>query len=406
MRCSIIYRIALLLLVSGCAAERPAAPGAFVLDDVGIGRWRAVSTGAAHTCALDEDARAWCWGSNASFQLGVAQAGSTCGSPAVACSLVPIPVATGRTFVSISAGRAHTCALATDSVPLCWGANADGQLGVAGASTAALQIPGTAPMRSISAGSTHSCGVRTDNQVVCWGSNRFGAVGAGVGRGVPPTPVGGSVRYLEVAASDERTCARTTGGRVMCWGALWSHSEGDTNYTIVRDNPTLVSGLGVMSAMDTGPSSACSVDASGFLWCWEANVFGESGAGPGPGSLTPRRIASDEEFAGVSVGDGYACGITTQGAGYCWGSNRDFQIGAVTTEYCGAGGVRCTTRPVQVSGRQRFITVSAGLGTHVCGVTDQFNLYCWGAGAYGQRGDGTTTAISRVPRLAATVDKQ
>lgn len=406
MRCSPALRIALLVVLSGCVAERPAAPGAFVLDDVGNGRWRSVSTGTAHTCALDEDGRAWCWGSNATLQLGVTQTSSACGSPAVACSLVPVQVATGRTFVSISAGRGHTCALAADSVPFCWGANADGQLGVGGTATAELQIPGTAPMRSISAGATHSCGVRTDNQLVCWGSNRFGAVGGGVGRGVPPSLVGGSFRFLEVDASDERTCARTTAGRVMCWGALWSHTEGDTNFTTIRDTPGFVSGLGIMDEADTGPNSACSVDATGFLWCWDTNLFGESGAGPGPGSSTPRRVASDEEFVGVSVGDGYACGVTRQGAGYCWGSNRDLQIGAVTTEYCGSGRVRCTTRPVQVSGRQRFLSVSAGLGSHVCGVTDQFNLYCWGAGTYGQRGDGTTVAISRVPRLAAVVDKQ
>jgi alpha-tubulin suppressor-like RCC1 family protein len=399
-------RIALSLAVAGCAADRPAAPGAFVLDDVGVGRWRAVSTGANHTCALDLDGRAWCWGSNAHFQLGVTQTASTCGDPAVACSVIPIPVATGRTFIAISAGGRHTCAIATDSVPFCWGENADGQLGVAGEATAELQIPGTAPMRSIGAGTSHSCGVRTDNQLVCWGSNRFGAVGGGVGRGVPPRFVGGAQRFLDVEASDERSCARTTAGRVMCWGAMWASTQGDTTFTIIRDTPGLVTGLGAMSAMDVGSNSACSVDVTGFIWCWEANLFGESGAGPGPGSTTPRRVASDEEFVSVTVGTAHACGVTRAGTGYCWGSNRDFQIGATTTEYCASVRIRCTTRPVQVSGKQRFTALSAGLGTHVCGVTNQFNLYCWGAGSFGQRGDGTTIPFSRIPRLAVVVNTQ
>lgn len=400
------HRIALLLALAACAPDRPASPGAFVLDDVGTGRWRTVSTGGTHSCAIDDHARAWCWGSNASFQLGVLQTSSECGSPAVACSLVPVPVATGRTFIAISAGRSHTCAIATDSVPFCWGSNSDGQLGVSGPATAELQIPGTAPMRSISAGSTHSCGVRTDNQLVCWGSNRFGAVGAGVGKGVPPTLVGGGTRFLDVAATDERSCARTIGQRVMCWGAMWTSTQGDTNFTSIRDVPGLVSGLGIMSMVSVGPNSACSVDSTGFVWCWESNLLGEQGAGPGPGSLTPHRIASDEEFVSVSVGDGYACGATRDGAGYCWGSNRDLQIGAITTEYCGLARLRCTTRPVRISGKQRFMMVSARLGSHVCGVTDQFNLYCWGAGAFGQRGDGTTAPVSRVPRLAAAVSGQ
>jgi alpha-tubulin suppressor-like RCC1 family protein len=123
-------------------------------------------------------------------------------------------------------------------------------------------------------------------------------------------------------------------------------------------------------------------------------------------SIAARRIASDEEFISVSVGDHYACGATIDGVGYCWGSNRDLQIGAITTEYCTFARTRCTTRPVRVSGKQRFSMVSAGLGAHVCGVTDQYNLYCWGAGSFGQRGDGTTTSISRVPRLAAAVAGQ
>jgi alpha-tubulin suppressor-like RCC1 family protein len=308
--------------------------------------------------------------------------------------------------MSISAGRSHTCAIAVDSVPFCWGSNSDGQLGVIGAATPELRIPGSAPMRSISAGSTHTCGVRTDNLLVCWGSNRFGAVGGGVGKGVPPTIVGGASRFLTVSASDERTCARTTAGRVMCWGVMWDSTRNDTNYTTVRGSPALVSGLGAMSLVSVGPNSACSVDATGFVWCWEANVSGESGAGPGPGSIIPHRIASDEEFTNVSVGDGYACGATRQGAGFCWGRNRDFQIGATTSESCTSARTRCATRPVQIDGRQHFLTVSAGLGGHACGVTDQFNLYCWGSGSFGQRGDGTVAAFSRIPRLAVDVTRQ
>ncbi len=207
-------------------------------------------------------------------------------------------------------------------------------------------------------------------------------------------------------SSDERTCARTTTARVMCWGATWSSTQNDTNYTTIRELPVFVAGLGAMSASSAGPNSACSVDASGFAWCWESNLFGEGGAGPGAGSATPHRIASDEEFVSISVGAAHACGITKQGAGYCWGSNRDFQIGATTGEYCSQSRIRCTTIPVRVSGRQRFIAISAGVGTHVCGVTDQYNLYCWGAGSFGQRGDGTTTAVSRVPRLAVDVPRQ
>jgi alpha-tubulin suppressor-like RCC1 family protein len=407
MRFFVACRIALVAaFLSGCDADRPMSPGLFVLDDIGTGRWSSVSTGGDHTCALDRDGRAYCWGSNSEFQLGVDHTAEACGSAAAACQPSPTAVATGRTFSAISAGGSHTCAIATDSVPFCWGRNSDGQLGVPGDDSVEPRIPGSALMISISAGRVHSCGVRADNLLVCWGSNRGGAVGAGAGSRVAPTLVGGNQRFTAVEASDDRTCARTVSGRVMCWGLLWEYTSNDTNFTDVRSSPAFVPSLGAMAGMDVGRNSACSVDASGFLWCWETNLYGERGAGPGDGSKTPRRVASDEEFVAVTVGNAHACGVTKLGVGYCWGSNRTLQLGTIASEFCGAARTPCSTYPVRISGLQRFVSLSAGLGGHVCGVTDQFNLYCWGAGSHGQRGDGTTTFASRLPRLAARVSQE
>src|SRR5216110_2256484 len=42
---------------------------------------------------------------------------------------VPAPVAGGLRFTTVSAGRFHTCGLATDSTAYCWGSNGWGQLG-------------------------------------------------------------------------------------------------------------------------------------------------------------------------------------------------------------------------------------------------------------------------------------
>ncbi|HET9426148.1 MAG TPA: hypothetical protein VFO55_12340 [Gemmatimonadaceae bacterium] len=390
--------------MSACSAERAVAPGLFTLEDEGSGQWRTVSTGAEHSCALDARGRAWCWGSNASFQLGVDLTPSKCGTaPEVDCSLIPAAVMTGRAFTAISAGGAHTCAITTDSVPFCWGSNREGQLGVFGASTPVARLPGTVPMISISAGSTHTCGIRADDLLVCWGSNQFGAVGAGAGHSVPPTIVGGNQRFASVQASNQRTCARTMTGRVLCWGVAWSHSSGDTNFVSIRSTLTLVPGLGSMAAVGVGPSSTCSLDATGFAWCWESNLNGESGTGPGPGSQKPRRIGTDVQLSALTVGGAHACAIAVDGPALCWGSNRHGQVGALTDEFCGVSRSACATHPVAVAGRQRFISLSAGLGNHVCGISERFNLYCWGAGTFGQRGDSSRTSRSRVPRLAVFV---
>lgn len=404
------FRIVVLLgavTTSACVADRASAPGLFALDDAAPGRWRTVSTGATHSCALDDQGRAWCWGSNARFQLGVDRTASTCGAaPEVPCSLVPTPVLSGRAFSSISAGGSHTCAISTDSVPYCWGNNTDGQLGVIGATGPFARVPGTSAMIAISAGTAHSCGIRVDRVLVCWGSNLFGAVGTGIGTRVVPTAVGGAQRFESVFASDHRTCATTVARRVICWGTAWAYSIGDTNFSVVRATPTIVAGLGAMVDVGVGPSSTCSVDATGFVWCWESNVHGEGGIGPGQGTATPRRIATDQAFSSVTVGAAHACGLTVDGDAFCWGSNRNGQLGSLSPSVCGESRVPCSSYPIGVGGRQRFVRISAGPGNHVCGISDRQNLYCWGAGSYGQRGDSSRSSASRVPRLAVDVHRQ
>jgi len=82
-----------------------------------------ISAGGTHTCALTTPpTRLFCWGSNAHGQLG------TGGSNAI--ESVPVEVAGGLTFASVSAGADHTCAIEVSAVAYCWGRNDQGQLGI------------------------------------------------------------------------------------------------------------------------------------------------------------------------------------------------------------------------------------------------------------------------------------
>ena len=45
-----------------------------------------------------------------------------------------------------------------------------------------------------------------------------------------------------------------------------------------------------------------------------------------------------------------------------------------------------------------FASIHAGF-LHTCGVTTSGDLFCWGLGLSGQRGDGTTTYIVSSPAL-------
>jgi len=89
--------------------------------------FRALSAGNAHTCGLTAEGSAWCWGSSADGRLGVAPGGVLCDT--VPCSTTPVGVSGGLRFVTIAAGGAHTCGIATDGLTYCWGDNGNGQLG-------------------------------------------------------------------------------------------------------------------------------------------------------------------------------------------------------------------------------------------------------------------------------------
>ena len=85
----------------------------------------------SHTCAVNGQGAAWCWGYGEDGALGAPSTG-TCprGTDSVGCSLLPEPVQGGLAFEDLSLGRSFTCGLVEggDSV-YCWGRNEAGQLG-------------------------------------------------------------------------------------------------------------------------------------------------------------------------------------------------------------------------------------------------------------------------------------
>ena len=87
-----------------------------------------VSAGSTHSCGVTPAGVAYCWGEPGP-ELG---AGSLRYCP-VGCGRSPVPVAGGLTFAAVSAGAGHSCGVTTDGVLYCWGSNASGQLGVGSA---------------------------------------------------------------------------------------------------------------------------------------------------------------------------------------------------------------------------------------------------------------------------------
>jgi len=79
----------------------------------------------------------------------------------------------------------------------------------------------------------------------------------------------------------------------------------------------------------------------------------------------------------ITAGDGFACGITGPGS-YCWGENAFGQLGDGTT----------TAKLLPAVLNVQFTSLSAG-AQHACGRVSSGTVRCWGEGSEGQVGDGS-----------------
>lgn len=374
-----------------------------------------VASGGQHSCGLQADGSAYCWGDNTYGQIGNGASG-----PRVS---LPVRVQTAVRFKSITVGGSHTCAIDEDNLAWCWGLNANSQIGQAPLSPSGLTgtlfattptlvlspapFAGLLEFQALSAGSAFTCGIDVSGVAWCWGSNVNGRAGIDVSQcGGPvalncdfvrPTKTvasGGGVltaglfnlRFTAISAGELNTCAIDTGGGVQCWGP---HFLRGSSFSGVVDRPSLVTGLlnsGSAVSISAGGRSVCAVMGSGELFCWGNHDHGQLGNGapiaPGATSLTPVRVAGAQDYAMVSVGTAHACAKTLSGSARCWGIDDVGQLGVG-----GLGGGEQNI-PVTVPGLEST-RLSSG-GQHVCSIDSAEVVACWGSNFWGQVGHGLT----------------
>ncbi len=146
----------------------------------------AITAGGAHTCALLDDSSVRCWGFGASGQLGYGNT-SNVGDSETPDAAGPVKLGRGRRAKAISAGAAHTCALLDDGNVRCWGYGGNGRLGYGNTNTIGdAETPDAAgpvdlglgrTALAISAGSAHTCALLDDRHVRCWGAGGSGRLG-------------------------------------------------------------------------------------------------------------------------------------------------------------------------------------------------------------------------------------
>lgn len=170
-----------------------------------------------------------------------------------------------------------------------------------------------------------------------------------------------------------------------------------------------------------GAYYSCAILAGGTR-CWGGNDGGYLGnraiAVPGDTALSIP-LSRDPGFVALTANkanniySGNTCGLTAQGAVYCWGLAPSGELGAAALDSCAPFGqtIACNREPTLVPSSIVFVTIDVGgMGgvsgdfysypARLCGVSVAGDAYCWGENRDGGVGDSTRVSRS-VPTLVA-----
>jgi alpha-tubulin suppressor-like RCC1 family protein len=359
-----------------------------------------ITAGGAHSCAIAQAGELYCWGRDTEGQLGLADAEQDAGSTTSAPVL--------EMAKKVSAGGAHTCAIADDGSVFCFGRDVEGQVS-GGAGEPVVQSPrrvAIEPAMDIGAGDAHSCAV-TENGVVCWGSARYGQVGRAVMDGaLGPGLVPGTEGAVEVAAGVRHSCARLKSGHVLCWGELIDAETGDA---LATADATQVPGLKDATAITAGAGHSCALRADGDVVCWGANDSGQLGDGTTNPSATPVLVQGLAKALHVAAGGGlrdgalvgHSCAVDKGFFVQCWGRNTEGQLGTGTaTDSPRAVSVLGLPDEADAPYLDSIVAIDAG-GFHTCALSDSGRALCWGDDSAGQLGklNGRSASFGRATRV-------
>jgi|GEM_PF-1254760 len=375
-----------------------------------------VESGDDFTAVIDASGDLYTFGSNASGQLGVADAGAFSSIiQQVAPSGVWLDVAVSRSAETGggATGGGHVLAIQTDGSVWAWGDNSSYQLGLGDTdnrSTPTLVIGGGIPFTAVAAGTDFSMALRSDGRVYVWGSNTHGQMARTIFAKVLGTGLGDPAdsrnfvqvpdlldtnTYLSIAAGLRSALAVRSSGALFSWGYTLTLQHGQSATvpaaTLVGPiiNPVRVGSSNAWTQVFMGNTLAFAL-RSGSLYAWGADGHtGLRGLAYTPTHVPTGSLGNfHNDWESVSIGHTHTLGIRG-GLLYGWGDNETGALGLPLQDENGAYLTNNYYKhyPVPLLADRTFQAVGAGLDFSAIYTSDAFLLTA-GINSVGQLGNG------------------
>ena len=340
-------------------------------------KYVSVSEGRAHSCALTSVGTIECWGYDGDNRLGLFSQKDYISSPKEKIGISNV--------INFATGG-NTCAITKDNDLFCWGFGDLGKNGNGQTQTITKpeQISKGVKFKQVANGYVHNCAVTIDGEVYCWGKGSLGRIGNGetTDQLVPVKLT--KLQYVSsVAVGENQSCAIVSGGKVFCWGYAGVGSMGNGQPTAaVQDVPILVSGIENVTKIVSSGWGVCALNKLGKVLCWGAvgTIDSNGQLQLKSQNLTPVEVEGLPKILDISANREHNCAIGVDSHVYCWGFGKESQLGVGNLEY--------SKTPVKVQNIDDAVSLSSS-GTnayHTCVVTKVGSIKCWGENYYRQLG--------------------
>lgn len=338
---------------------------------------RQINFGGSHTCVILTNDQVKCFGRNSYGQLGLGDVEDRGDSIDEMGDQLPfVNLGSGLTVKQLALGSYHTCAILNNDRVKCWGSNSSGELGLEdtnnrgdnlnemGDNLPFVDLGAGRTVKKLFAGNSFNCAILDNDRIKCWGFNYSGQLGleSNLSKGRNSGEMGDNLQYVNLGANrtvkdlslNGHVCAILDDNSVKCWGNNNSYGAlgvGSANVYYGRDLNTMGDNLQIINLgtgrfalqISVGDKHSCALLDNNQVKCWGKNNYGQLGIGNtfDLGQL-PNQMG--DNLMAVDLGTNLKitkliswynnnCVLFEDNTVKCWGYNFAASIGIGTSSY-------------------------------------------------------------------------